>query len=348
MSAYETFRNTPPEQTAASPAGAEHPWQVYYGGNFWSRRKGREQSGREIPLHKTFSWDGKTWLVPAVYVCSKGLVMDLCAQVEPEVFRPFVEKWFSWDGKEMNPELQEQAERENPLKIEFRAALLCNGRELRQKSGCGTGWIPESCAWEEWQNEREAQAILEHYGLDREKVWSFRRLSFPWATKRRPASLRSLTLQLRQYPISVPGPHFCVAKPGETVPFTHPVDGKEYTLTVLEAEEQELPESSFHDTDLVYPRRCVAMSYKVTPELPRDGIEVRDCARGDRPRPKFQDPNGPAASHCAMAVGAVIRCGKEGEPHTTVSSLYFASPTDVEWRIVLRQKTAEDLETTLI
>lgn len=325
-------------------------WEVYYGGNFWSRRKEREQSGKAIRIEKTFSWGGKTWLVPAVYVCSKGLVMDLCTQVEPETFRPFVEKWFPWEGREegMSRELQEQAEAENPLKMEFHAALICNGRELRQKSGCGTGWIPESCAWEGWQNEPEAQSFLEHYGLDKEKVWSFRRLSFPWATKRRPASLRSLTLQLRQHPVSVPGPHFCGVKPGETVPFTHPIDGKEYTLTVLEVEEQELPESAFHDPNLVYPRRCVAMGFTLAPELPRDAVQVQDCAQGDRPRPKFQDPNGPVASHCAMAVGAVIRMGREGEPYTTASSLYFDLPEEIEWRIVLRQKTTEDLETSLI
>ena len=343
MIPYETYDIAP-------DAPREPPWEVYYGANFWSRRKGREQRGQEIPVEKTFSWDGKTWLVPAVYVCAKGLVMDLCARVEVEVFRPFVEKWFPWEGREegMSRELREQAEAENPLKMEFHAALICNGRELRQKSGCGTGWIPDSCAWEGWQNEPEAQSFLEHYGLDKEKVWSFRRLSFPWATKRRPASLRSLTLQLRQRPISMAGPHFCGAKPGKTVPFTHPVDGKQYTLTVIDLEEQELPESSFHDPELVYPRHCVAMSYRVEAELPRDAIEVWDCAQGDRPRPKHPDHNDPAAVRCAAAVGAVIRRGREGEPYATASSLYFEPPADVEWRIVLRQRTAEDLETTLM
>ena len=344
MSTYEPQEHV--EQTSASPEKEEHPWQVDYGAGFRSCRKGREQSGAEIPVGKTFSWDGKSWLVPAVYVCAKGLVVDLCAWVEPEVFRPFVEKWFPWEGREMSRELQERAEAEHPLKTGFCASLRCNRRVLRQKSGCSTGWIPDSCAWEGWQNEREAQDFLEHYGLDREKVWSFRRLSFPWATKRRPASLRSLTLQLSQYPISVTGPRFRGAFPGERVAFTHPIDRKEYTLTVVEMEEQELPESAFHDPDLVYPRRCVAMAYTVAPELLREGIEVRDCAPGDRP--KMRNPDGLAAAPRAMAVGALIRRGENGEPYTTVSSLYFELPEEVEWRIVLHQRTAEDLEATLI
>lgn len=47
-------------------------WKVYFDGSFWGHH-GRERAGREVPVQKWFSWAGRDWFVPSVYVCSKGI-----------------------------------------------------------------------------------------------------------------------------------------------------------------------------------------------------------------------------------------------------------------------------------
>ena len=85
------------------------------------------------------------------------------------------------------------------------------------------------------------------------------------------------------------------------------------------------------------------MSYTVTPDLP--AIQVRDCGEGDRPRK--QTPDGPVAVF-SSAVGVLVRQGKAGEACSAVSALYFDLPREVEWRIVLHEKTAEDVGINLL
>lgn len=332
-------------------------WKVYFEQGFWSR-KHRSRPGREVAVGKSFSWGAQTWYVPAVYVCARGLVVDLCASVDTEAVRSFIEKWLPYELRmeRLTDELREENERENPLRMDFRARAGVNGRELRESHGYGTCWIPSSCAWEGQQNELEAQWLLEHYGLEEDRPWVFRRLSFPWATKRRPEALKSLKLHLEQCPLSFPGPHFTGAAPGKKMVFHHPVSGKEYTLTVLECEAQALPEHAFGRKDRIYPRHCVAMSYTVEPEGERRAVQVRDCAPSDPPRRvEPPAPNVPIASESVGAVAviggaygptAVILSGPK--PQAAISSLHFEPPTDVEWRVVLQEKTLENMDITLL
>lgn len=67
----------------------EQPWKVTYDGGFW-RHTGR--AGREISLGKHFSWGEASWYVPAVYVCGKGLVLDLCKETDPQKMKDFINK----------------------------------------------------------------------------------------------------------------------------------------------------------------------------------------------------------------------------------------------------------------
>ena len=336
-------RKVPPEKWKTV---IRHPikpaWKVWYERGFWAREEVGEP-GREVPLNKTFSWGNQTWKALSAYVCEKGLVLDLAIEAEVEAEKAFIAKWLPYEGQphRMTQEQQEEAERENPLRADFHAKLLCNGRELREKHGCGTGWMPGECAWEGYCNEDEGRYFLDHYGLDPSLPWSFRRLSFPWAGERE--EVKDLRLCLSQRAASFTVGRFRGAKPGLEVPFTHPETGREYTLTVLETEEQELPEHHAQEKGYEYPRRCLAMSYTVTPDLP--AIQVRDCGEGDRPRK--QTPDGPVEVF-SSAVGVLVRQGKEGEARSAVSALYFDLPREVEWRIVLHEKTAEDVEINLL
>ena len=64
----------------------EPEWKVYFNGNFWGHH-GKDRAGIEIPLGKEFTWANHSWVIPAAYSCSKGLVMDFCMQVDPEAFQ---------------------------------------------------------------------------------------------------------------------------------------------------------------------------------------------------------------------------------------------------------------------
>ncbi len=135
--------------TVPDEPGTEEPprcpeWRVYFENGFSSYHRGHDKPGREIPVNKTFSWGGRTWHIPAVYACGKGLVVDFCVEIDPAVHRAFLEKWRPWweGGRPLTPEEKEQQAAENPMTVDFDARALANGRELRSSSGYGFGWTP--------------------------------------------------------------------------------------------------------------------------------------------------------------------------------------------------------------
>ena len=65
-------------------------WKVTYEGGFYPKR-GR--TGEEICVEQTFTWGDKIWHIPAVYLCAKGMVVDFCIEVEPDVVAEFIDKW---------------------------------------------------------------------------------------------------------------------------------------------------------------------------------------------------------------------------------------------------------------
>ncbi|WP_300605286.1 hypothetical protein [uncultured Oscillibacter sp.] len=345
------FRKEYYDCVAEAPKGPEYPeWSVYFGSGFSGRHRGRDKPGREIPIGKTFSWCGKVWHVLAVYICGKGLVVDLCMEVEPEEIRVHAENWRPWsEGKrEFAPEEEERQEAENPLTIDCNPKLTVNGRKLRHRHGYGLVWVPASgCphGMETDLQDPESHQLIKRYGLDRERGWTFWRNSFSWATKTRPV-LKTLFLSLEQNPVSVPGPRFTLSGAGDVVKFVHPVTGETHALHVLEYETQQMDAGHFRDKDQwEYPTHYSAMSYVVEPELPRESLTVRDCGQGDRPRPKQSNMAGPTV---ASSVGVILATGKSGQPRAACSSLYFGLPERIEWRMVFRQKPVEDIEVDLL
>ena len=346
----EYYDLMPDEPEAEGPP--ERPeWKVYFGDGFGGRHCGHDKPGKEIPIGKTFAWAGRMWHIPAVYSCGKGLVMDVCVEIEPDALRAFLEKWWpnGQEGREWTAEELEQQDAENPMTISYQPTLTVNGKPQRRRSGSGFGWVPDACRPVEERGQRnqqdwEAAWLMEHYGLNQEKGWTFFRESFPWITKTRPA-LKSLSLSLEQSPVSVPGPRFTVSEAGDSIPFTNPVTGEAHTLTVVEYEAQQMDAAHFQDKDQwEYPTHYTAMSFVVEPELPQQSLTVRDCGQGDRPRPKQSNLAEPTV---ASSVGVILATNKSGQPRAACSSLYFDPPERIEWRMVFYQKTAEDVEIDL-
>lgn len=330
-------------------------WKVYFGEGFWGHR-GRDHAGREISVDKHFTWGGEAWYVPAVYSCTKGLVIDLCLMVEPEREKEYIDKWYLMQNElHRDEELRERCMTENPLNSDFRIKIEVNKKLLRESCGYGTSWLPASCLPEGVENEPAVKSPMEHYALNVEKAWSIRRICFPWVTTRKP-EIHSLKIMLEQNPVSVPGPHFCVASPGEQLSFTHPITGQEHRLTVIEYMEQEMDTRHFGDPNQEYPTHYHIMTYTVQPELPQADFRLQDCAKGDPPRQKKCDLHSSRTSGCS-AIGIIggsdgptvlLLSGEQVNTHTTASVLHFEPQEKTEWRMVFFKKTREDISIDLM
>ena len=347
---YDTDMN--PESEPAPPE-----WKVFFDGSFWGHQ-GKDHAGTEIRINGQFDWAGHHWVVPAVYSCGKGLVMDFCIRVEAEDIRRFMKKWnltpdndsyenFTW-------EQQMQMELENPLFLHFNPELELNGKTMRTSHGCSVCFNP--CLPDGMVNEMEANCALEHYGLDTSYGWVICRNAFPWATKRRP-KIKSLSLTMNQQPNRVPGPHFSVHAPGDNFTFTHPVNGTAYTLTVQELEQQILPKNSFGSDRYVYPTHFIAMSYTLSSESD-ERITISDCDEGDKPL-KIAAIEEHFSPTCTASIGIIggadgptaIMFGRSshGKLCTACSALHFKPvQDDVEWRVMFSLRQFEEKSFPLI
>ena len=139
-----------------------------------------------MQIDKHFAWGGSDWYIPAVYICSGGVVIDICVEATAERITAFMKKWrlhdeYRANGIVISDEERELIEHENPLNIDIRSTVTVNGIEMRMTRGCGESWIPESCLPEDFCPNPEAGWLVEHYGLDKEKAYGFYRASFPWS-----------------------------------------------------------------------------------------------------------------------------------------------------------------------
>ncbi len=347
-------REYPADAGEAEEGGA--PWEV----RFPSESGRSTRPGREAPVSARFSWGGYDWLVPAVYVSARGLIVDLCRAVPAEQEREFLEKWAFREGGELSQAGRELAEAENPLVFDFDTELTVNGNVLRSRSGFGFCFAPSECG-AEWSGGRDAKRWVEHYCLDEHLAWAMCRRCFPWAARRAPGRLERVTLRLRQSPVAVTGEEFEVTGAGDEAVLTHPVTGERHVLRVVEYEKQSIPEKFFGGEDAwEYPTHCTAMSFVLEPPLPRGELSLRDCGEGDRPRRRAQPAAGrfeftPVATAAASmgiiggADGPVAFCvsGNGWQAQTACSALSFEPRPFVRWRAVFYRRWLDDIEVEL-
>lgn len=335
----------------ARPAIPE--WKVYFDGGFWGHH-GRDHAGIEIPIDRQFQWADRQWIVPAVYSCSKGLVVDFCMRIDPDEIRTFMDKWHLDIENDAHHHFSDEEimeiERDNPLCFNFSPQIVLNGTTYHTSHGSGVSYNP--CLPEDVVNEMEdAQWAIHHYGLDDSFGWMVWRAAFPWKGKRR-REINSLSVIMEQQPVAIPGPHFTVTNPGDRFQFAHPTTGQLHTIIMHECEQKELPQSVFQQPDMEFPMHYTAMSYTITPDLPDGAITIRDCADSDQPRRKEVNPMEPEASHCTAVsiIGgsdgptAIIFCNsEERKQHVVCSSPHFEPTDKIEWRLIFHEKQFDKL-----
>ncbi|MBE6813756.1 MAG: sodium ion-translocating decarboxylase subunit beta [Ruminococcaceae bacterium] len=346
-----------PEMNAAAPE-VPAEWAVYFEHGFWNKNA-KGKPGEEIVLNKTFSWGDEIWHIPAVYSCSKGLVIDFCVEIQPEKEKAFIDKWYPTLEKDerLTREAHEQMDQENPMEIGFRPCLFVNGKEIIAKHGTSISWIPESCLPDGVIREIESKEIIKHYGLDETRAWSFHRWSCPWATKRKP-EIKSIKLKLERDLTAIQGIHFKNPSVGDVITFVHPVRNTEHKLTVLGYEKQEFSGRGFQHEKYEFPTLHTAMTYTLEPALPGRNFGVRDCVQNEQPRRKPRNQFEPQAKYDACAIAIIggadgptaffVSGGQNLEQHCALSALRFAYADDIEWKIVFREKLMEDIETELL
>lgn len=338
--------------TGDAPDEPPEEWRVFYDCGY-STKGDRSRPGEELRLDRQFPWGEELWHVPAVYLCGKGLVAEFCIEIDPARVRAYLDKWaFSGeDGVDLTREQREARDRENPMNVDFRPVLVLNGAEVRARGGSGSSWAPESLLPEGTENSRGDTRILEHYGLDKARAWSFFRWSFPWPGKRKP-KLASLGLKLSRDLSDLDGIRFKDPAAGDVFTLTHPVSGVEHRLTVLSVEPQELGTGLGGEYET--PTHCQILSCTLEPDLPHNRFQVRDVLENEAPRPKKRDSNGSGSSSAAIIGGmdgpiavVVARPRSDGPSHTAMSALRFEPAQAVEWKVVFREKLLPDIEVEL-
>ena len=343
-----------------NPAAPEVPveWAVYYDHGFWNR-DAKGKPGEEIVLNKTFSWGDEIWHIPAVYACSKGLVIDFCVEIQPEKEKAFIDKWYPVlsQGENISNEIREQIEQENPMDVDFSANLQVNGKPIIAKHGNSISWIPENCLPDGLIREIESKEVIRHYGLDESKAWSFHRGSCPWATEKKP-KIKSISLKLERDPVTIRGIHFKNPSVGDVISFVHPISDAEHKLTVIAYEKQEFPKQGFQNEEFEFPAFHTAMTYILEPELSERNFQVRDCLQNEQPKRKPRNQFEPESSYDACTVAIIggadgptavfVSGGQNSEQHCALSALRFEYADDIEWKIVFREKIMEDIETELL
>lgn len=346
-----------PDMNAAAPMPTE--WQVFYDAGYWAKN-GKGRAGKEITLNSSFSWGEEIWRIPAVYSCSKGLVVDFCVEIKPERMKAFLDKCMLICEKDpkLPDEVRHELEKENPLSIDFRPHIFVNGKIVHAKHGCSINWIPDSCLPEGTQNQIEAKQIIEHYGLDATRAWSFHRWSCPWATLKKPV-IKSLEVRLERRLETINGIHFKNPRVGDVITFTHPITHMEHSLTVLEYEKQELTSKAFAHEEYEFPTHHTAMTYTIEPELPNKNFQVRDCLDNDEPKRRPKKPYEPQASYDACSIGIIggadgptaVMFSVERQKTTSnvaLSALHFEPIDDIEWKMIFREKLMDDVDVCLI
>jgi hypothetical protein len=331
--------------------------KVYYSGEFGQGQK-FEKPGKEIRVKKAFMWGGQQWYIPAIYSCSKGLVIDFCVAIPRERVEIYYKNWnLEKRISELSNEELEKLENENPFTRNIEVVARVNGKELKFSRMCLVGWHP--CEAEREQIEDEQEELMEYYNCDRNQGWSFIRACFSWSTTRKP-KMKTIFLTLKEHPAAYFGVHFTTKVPCDRheIMCIHPVCEQTHKITIYECEKTSLSERLIQfNKDMQFPNYFNKLTYGISPELPQEEFQIQDCARSDKPKSlESNSSTSNVAASCCVVIGgadgtfaihAPTKDSEENLKRLACSSLHFTQVPEVEWRTIFYVKENEDYETEI-
>lgn len=352
--------------------------EVYYGTNFWGHPKGAELM-QKIELDKEFTWGDLAGFIPAVYVGKQGIAIDICVRIANEGVQAFWDKWQSSLEKELSDREQEALVRENPLTTDFNIGLSVNGRKLENDFGCGASYsrlimeeiekmqkssiegqeeadetpseeLQEKMREEPAKNSKEEE-LMRAYGCDDNASWCFRRHMCSW--EEQPSEIKSIDVEFisnhKEYPCEEI--HIGMDCNGRKYELISPINGEKYELQVKDIEQNELDQNVFqglhHGKEMMeYPRKYLALSYEITPEIAENRFRLQDTGKGDQPR-KLNKNKSAAVGVIGGADGptSVFVAGKkqDGQKRIVMSALHFEPIMHTNWEPVFMEKEREDM-----
>ncbi len=308
------------------------------------KKEDGERCGEELTINKSFCWNGYNWTVPAVYVCEKGFVLEIFAEIDKKIAEDFISKWeFVEKGDDVSAETLRQIEKDNPFALDYNVELLLNGKTLRQKEGKGWSYIGKK-----EEAESEILSILEYYGLSLDGYYVYKEAYFPYSLNNKP-TIKDLKMTLKKYPEELFGDEFFVEKSSDRIEIVSPVTRNKHVLTVIDKNSEELQIDSFDGK--VFPKYITTLTYAIVPDISDKIFRIADCKQSDQP---ICDTNKNESSSIGIIGGAdgptaVILSNKnDGMCHTAVSALTHTPQEKVCWRPIFKVKTVEDFEISLI
>lgn len=127
-----------------------------------------------------------------------GAGIELAKQVASKQYLAFYEKWKEADEDRLTDRQLSQIEEESPLGECPAVLLTCNGEELQSDGTMGMAWYPSDILEKlEWEQDPEAEACRQHYGLDPAYLWWIGRFHFMWKQPVAASKIQNLVLTLQ-------------------------------------------------------------------------------------------------------------------------------------------------------
>ncbi|MDE6985160.1 MAG: hypothetical protein K2O99_11620 [Lachnospiraceae bacterium] len=341
---------------------------VYYNGNetVWGRGKQKDRLSK-ISVCQTVFWEEQELYIPAVYVGVAGVILDVCAKLDPQDMIAFLKKWDKKKRVSLHTvEEYEQFEAENPSCMKFAVELRLNKSSLAQRVRSSLCWYSQDVILhtepEEtlsaaklaadttpdvdrrhfsntWENDLDAEMLRSAYGCDQNCCWYFGRFVYHW-TDNVVLSPQEITLLFRECPHSVTTEYFTTVSGSRQLPedilTIHPTTGQEYRITLHECRLTRHSFAKIGAEGISYPEYAQTLLYSISPAIDPDLFDIRDCADGDHPR-KTSDPQ-TTYGHTAAFVLPSSR------KQLAISSMHFEPFTEVCWRTVFQVTQKREME----
>lgn len=340
---------------------------VYFGENFWGKSRG-EMPGKKISVGKTFTWSGRKWSLPAVYLFEEGITADFCVHVPLDEIESFVSKWNH--GEEMSKfsdEEMEEMERENPFSSNYNIEMYLNGQKMENMGRSGIAWHPLHLEGEAVDSLSEM--LMETYECSRDAGWEFVRVSFRYPDVQ-PEKIKivsensgaDIIFQFERNPVFYPGPHFTagIEDVGKCIELVHPETGRKHILTIGDVETHEMeygkPVRMLGRRLRNIPTKYLMMRYTLEPDLPLEQFRVQDCQKSDAPETNMDSQGAVAISVIGGADGPVsfFAAGRKEEEDTlknektVCSALHYEAVDRTEWRTSFQMTGKESKEIHVI
>ncbi len=318
---------------------------VYFSGGFFHHIT-NEKKGKKQTVNVSFQKDGKNWYIPAIYICPKGIVADICVETDYNEYCSFI-KSFTDENGEIRSDLSTTEylfqERNNPLNHSFDARLLRNKKTILCSQMQSIVYLPDNT------DDKEALRLVKHYKLNQSSCWSIYRICFPCYTK---SNVTTLAIQIKAPYDFVTASKFSIAA-GEKTTIIHPVTKKEYLLEAVSLTDEVF---RFSNSSHTMPQHYKMLRYTLTPEPPSMDYIVRDVLNSDPIIPQNQIYEFlPDASQSLAIIGGAdgpsvlfaICETKDKRIHTVCSALHFEPKENVKWKFAFTIKIQEDKTITI-